>query len=56
MPGTLAVTAQSPNDTSVRVRSRMTLILRRSSSLDTAPSTRQTSTPEGYSLVSISGL
>ncbi len=56
MPGTLEVTAQSPNDTRVRVRSRMALILARSSSLETAPSTRQTSTPSGYSLVSTRGL
>src|SRR6266496_2189977 len=56
MLGTLAVTAQSPNETRVLVRSRTSRILWRSSSLDTAPSTRQTSTFSGYSFTSMSGL
>ena len=56
MPGTLAVTAQSPNEMSVPVCSRTILILRRSSSDDTAPSTRQKSTCSGYSFTSMSGL
>ena len=55
MPGTLEVTAQSPKATSIFVRSRTSLILWRSSSLETAPSTRQTSTPSGNSLTSTSG-
>src|SRR5665811_2349156 len=50
MPGTLEVTAQSPNETSVVVLARTNLILWRSSSLETAASTRQTSTPSGNSL------
>ena len=37
MPGTFAVTAQSPSDTRVVVRCRTILILCRSSSLLTAP-------------------
>ena len=55
MPGTLDVTAQSPNAISTFVRSRTCLILWRSSSLETAPSTRHTSTSSGNSLMSTSG-
>ena len=47
MPGTLAVTAQSPSETRVFVAPRTSLILCRSSSLLTAPSTSVTSTFSG---------
>ena len=50
MPGTLEVTAQSPKAISTLVRSRTMWIRSRSSSLDTEPSTRQTSTFSGNSL------
>ena len=54
--GTLPVTAQSPKDTSTRVRLRILPIRSRLSRLQMAPSTRQRSTPSGYSFTSITGL
>src|ERR1035438_2877287 len=56
MPGTLAVTAQSPSDTRIFVRARTSLILCRSSSLLTDPSTKVMSTDSGKILASTSGL
>ena len=47
MPGMLLVTAQSPNDTRMRVCARTFLIFARSSSFETAPSTRVMSTMLG---------
>ena len=47
---TLPVTAQSPNETSIRVLRRTFWIISRWSSLATAPSTRTTSTPFGILL------
>src|SRR5208283_4073330 len=54
--GTFAVTAQSPKEMSTLVRRRTSRSCSRLSRLHTAPSTRQTSTPSGYSLTSMSGL
>src|SRR3954454_13990393 len=56
IPGTLEVTAQSPSDTKIFVRSRTIFILCRSSSLLTAPSTRVMSTVSGKILASTNGL
>src|SRR6185369_6506187 len=55
-PGTLAVTEQSPNETSTFERFRTNRILCKSSSLLTAPSTRAISTFSGKTLASTRGL
>ena len=53
--GTFPVTAQSPSDTTIRLRRRMVWIFFRSSWLLMAPSTSVTSTPSGNSCASTSG-
>src|ERR1035441_4661534 len=56
MAGTLAVTAQSPNETRTFVCARTLRTSSRLSSLQMAPSIRHTSTFSGYSFTSITGL
>src|ERR1035437_1316264 len=56
MAGTLAVTAQSPKETSTLVRVRTWRTISRLSSLQMAPSISHTSTCSGYSFTSMTGL